>query len=290
MAKKSFFVLALLAFMYGTTLFAATGEGFIEGEDIRYTKPVRSVLFTHQVHVNQKKISCDQCHGGLFDMEALKAELKKDFNMESLNQGKYCGACHNGNKAFASDTQCARCHLRVKESDQKGASARPRAIPSYKTSVSLGEGDAAVLFNHETHTVSSRCTACHPGLFKIKKGANRVTMADHGKPKYCFACHDGKKSFSGNDCSRCHAKIPASQAQAPGPLTYAMEGAEPVQFLHKKHGSFACNECHPKSFAMKKGGSKMTMAVMYQRKSCGLCHNGKKAFQVTQCAKCHQNK
>jgi c(7)-type cytochrome triheme protein len=197
MVKKSFLILALLAFMYGTTLFAATGEGFFEGGDILYTKPVRSVLFTHQVHVNQKNISCDQCHSGLFDMEALKAEKKKNFNMESLYQGRYCGTCHNGKKAFASDTQCARCHLRVKELEKEGAAARPRAIPSYKTSVSLGAGETAVPFNHETHTESSRCTVCHPGLFKIKKGANRVTIADHANPNTVLRVMTAKSLFPG---------------------------------------------------------------------------------------------
>ncbi len=47
-----------------------------------------------------------------------------------------------------------------------------------------------------------------------------------------------------------------------------------------------CNDCHTKIFPMKKGDLKMD--DMKAGKSCGTCHNGKKAFAVTECAKCHK--
>jgi c(7)-type cytochrome triheme protein len=54
-----------------------------------------------------------------------------------------------------------------------------------------------------------------------------------------------------------------------------------------------CADCHtkPKLFEMKKGGAKVTMAAMNEGKSCGACHDGKKAFSVkapVDCVKCHQ--
>jgi c(7)-type cytochrome triheme protein len=118
-----------------------------------------------------------------------------------------------------------------------------------------------------------------------------MTLASHTNGKACFACHKKNGTAFYEECSGCHKDLlkKKSTLQGPGPLTYTMEGAGPVQFLHESHGAFACNECHPKSFAMKKGGSKMTMAGMYQGKSCGFCHDGKKAFASMQCAKCHKN-
>ncbi len=54
---------------------------------------------------------------------------------------------------------------------------------------------------------------------------------------------------------------------------------------HAKAG-LKCNDCHTKVFPMKKGDLKMD--DMKAGKSCGVCHNGKKAFAVTECAKCHK--
>lgn len=80
---------------------------------IVYDKPVRGVIFSHKTHV-EKGLACDMCHNRLFEQQAKKAQENKDFVMESLYQGKYCGACHNGSLAFASNTRCATCHIGVK--------------------------------------------------------------------------------------------------------------------------------------------------------------------------------
>jgi c(7)-type cytochrome triheme protein len=49
-----------------------------------------------------------------------------------------------------------------------------------------------------------------------------------------------------------------------------------------------CADCHskPKLFEMKKVSLKMD--DMKAGKSCGTCHDGKKAFGVSECAKCHK--
>lgn len=80
---------------------------------IVYDKPVRGVIFSHKTHV-EKGLACDMCHNRLFEQQAKRAQENKDFVMESLYQGKYCGACHNGSLAFASNTRCATCHIGVK--------------------------------------------------------------------------------------------------------------------------------------------------------------------------------
>ena len=98
---------------------AGTGvasENQKHGGDILYTKPVKSVLFSHKIHVEQKGLTCDMCHAGTFEMKALKAQGNPDFTMEALAQGKYCGACHNGTMAFSSNSRCASCHSGVKGS------------------------------------------------------------------------------------------------------------------------------------------------------------------------------
>ena len=108
--KKYIFPMLTVAFIH----LCLAGGALSSGGDIIYTEPLKAVIFSHKAHVEEKGISCGACHGGLFEMQALAAQEKEDFNMESLYEGKYCGACHTGNLAFASDTQCARCHIGVK--------------------------------------------------------------------------------------------------------------------------------------------------------------------------------
>ena len=62
------------------------------------------VFFDGKTHA-EKGLKCADCHPKLFAMKK-GAELK----MADMNAGKYCGACHNGQKAFSTASDCARCH------------------------------------------------------------------------------------------------------------------------------------------------------------------------------------
>ena len=80
-------------------------------------------------------------------------------------------------------------------------------------------------------------------------------------------------------------------AQGPGKkVEYDEKTTGKVVFDGKTHADagLKCADCHtkPKLFAMKKGSHKM--ADMKAGKSCGACHDGKKAFSVSECAKCHK--
>ena len=60
--------------------------------------------------------------------------------------------------------------------------------------------------------------------------------------------------------------------------------------LHAAKGA-KCNDCHPKTFQMKAGAAKITMAAMNKGENCGTCHDGKKAFKSSDeasCNKCHK--
>jgi len=83
--------------------------------DILYTLPVETVAFSHKTHAVDLEFKCDTCHSGIFQMKAKTVQARSDFNMKGLEAGKYCGSCHTGEKgaAFASDSQCARCHIGV---------------------------------------------------------------------------------------------------------------------------------------------------------------------------------
>lgn len=103
----------LITFAAALALTAGTALAASDGGEIVFSKPVKGVIFSHKSHVEEKKLSCDMCHTRLFEMGRTSQE-KADFVMESLYQGKYCGTCHNGTQAFASNTRCATCHIGVK--------------------------------------------------------------------------------------------------------------------------------------------------------------------------------
>lgn len=89
-------------------------ETYGPAEPIIWVKPVRSVIFDHKIHTMGAELECDSCHDELFEMEAGVAEENDDFTMASLYEGQYCGACHDGETAFASDTRCTTCHIGVR--------------------------------------------------------------------------------------------------------------------------------------------------------------------------------
>src|SRR5512135_2884661 len=91
---------------------APAEEGVEYPAEISYQATGKSVIFSHKAHVEDFGLACDECHNAIFQPKANSARENGDFNMNALYSGKYCGVCHNGDRAFASDdyTQCERCH------------------------------------------------------------------------------------------------------------------------------------------------------------------------------------
>jgi c(7)-type cytochrome triheme protein len=205
MKKLGVYLLLVFALYQISAGGAAAAEIAADREGILYTQPLDAVRFYHSTHSAKQNLSCKRCHNGLFAMEALKVQEKKYFNMDALNKGKYCGICHNGKDSFASDTQCARCHVGV-HGLEPVAKIRGKDIPAVKKIDSFGK--EKVRFNHEAHSREAKCSGCHPKLFKVKQGDNKISMADHGQKRFCFTCHDGQKAFASDDCSRCHIQMP----------------------------------------------------------------------------------
>lgn len=65
-----------------------------------------------------------------------------------------------------------------------------------------------------------------------------------------------------------------------------------VAFSHNTHVdgmNLSCTDCHDKLYLSKGQHKTVTMKQMQKGKSCGACHNGKKAFSVKDdCARCHK--
>jgi c(7)-type cytochrome triheme protein len=65
---------------------------------------MRPVIFPHWLH--RMRFNCSVCHDEVgFKMRSGADDIK----MEDINNGKYCGACHNGKFAWGPE-KCNYCH------------------------------------------------------------------------------------------------------------------------------------------------------------------------------------
>jgi len=84
------------------------------------------------------------------------------------------------------------------------------AVPGGRTVEYEGGGAGKVVFDGKSHADKGlKCGDCHPGLFQMKKGAVKITMADINAGKSCGDCHNGTKAFKAGEaanCARCHKK------------------------------------------------------------------------------------
>ena len=79
----------------------------------------------------------------------------------------------------------------------------------YERKAKVGDDVPPAVFPHKTHRMAYKCSACHEEHFKMKAGANEVSMElIREQKKSCGACHDGKTAFEANfdTCQRCHYK------------------------------------------------------------------------------------
>jgi c(7)-type cytochrome triheme protein len=88
---------------------AATAFATLGGGDILFpVSGAANVLFTHDGHAGTAKIGCKECHYAIYTNRA----NHKSVSMAEMKNGKSCGACHNGIRAFsvAPAGNCPRCH------------------------------------------------------------------------------------------------------------------------------------------------------------------------------------
>lgn len=224
----------------------------------RYTgegQDMRAVVFPHWWHRTQ--FTCKVCHIDVgFEMKAGTNDIK----MPDIFEGKWCGACHNGNIAFAA-TECDRCHsygIDVKENrnfyeitadypsngygnkiDWVKAIEQGKITP--KASIEGKEEmtilDMAVdrpvssgimpdvVYPHKAHTEVLSCDNCHPNIFEMQARATPITMMKITQGRYCGRCH-GKVSFPIEDCFRCHSKTPVVET---APSSISVPAAMPSQ-------------------------------------------------------------
>jgi len=88
--------------------------------------------------------------------------------------------------------------------------------------------------------------------------------------------------------------LTATQAAAVvggGDVAFPAKDAEKAVFSHEGHvvrAKLGCKECHPRLYLDVAKSKRASMKQMEKGQSCGACHEGKRAFALDDCAKCHQ--
>lgn len=84
--------------------------GYPPDFQLKQTGAMAPVNFSHKIHAEKAKRQCTDCHTNVFQMKVGGTTGGKPMTMVEMNQGKYCGACHNGKVAFPVATECLKCH------------------------------------------------------------------------------------------------------------------------------------------------------------------------------------
>lgn len=153
-------------------------------------------------------------------------------------------------------------------------------------------------FPHTGHTEWMACSSCHVQLFPYRRPV-KLSMDALSEGKYCGACHGPVAFPIETGCERCHPKEEMAAGEAPPALLGTtrlrrVEGdtLEPPRsvFPHWVHRArYVCATCHDQLFEMKAGKAAVSMDLISQGKSCGVCHDGKRAFSADfgACDRCH---
>jgi c(7)-type cytochrome triheme protein len=79
------------------------------GKTVEFPSPMGKVTFSGEIHA-KAGMKCADCHikPKLFEMKKGADKI----TMAAINEGKFCGACHNGTKAFSTKdpANCKKCH------------------------------------------------------------------------------------------------------------------------------------------------------------------------------------
>jgi c(7)-type cytochrome triheme protein len=198
--KKNVLISAGVSILAGSFLLVSNAaasddydvKAFGPKSQIVWEKPTK-VVFDHKTHTKQLGLACASCHDELFSMQRGIAQKTGKLSMASLAEGKFCGGCHDGKTAFASDTNCTACHM----------------VP--EDPIVWTQPVKAVVFYHKAHTeqYGLDCDSCHNDTFAMKTGtaekSHDFTMKALYKGRYCGACHDGQTAFASNTlCNTCH--------------------------------------------------------------------------------------
>lgn len=162
--------LLILALILG---FAAAGYAQDAGKPVAAAPP-QPIAFNHKQHVQDAKMSCNDCH-----------EPRGNGSTLAMPQPAKCMTCHS---SIATDKPDIQRLAQAAKNEDPIVWNRVYRVPSFVT------------FSHKTHTsAGSKCEECHGPV------AERTTIALEKDTSMgtCIACHQAKGAQA--TCDTCHA-------------------------------------------------------------------------------------
>ncbi|MDH5572361.1 MAG: hypothetical protein OEY89_11385 [Gammaproteobacteria bacterium] len=211
------------------------------------------VIYPHWIH--RIWYECRVCHDEMFPMQ----RWHKEITHKKIEEGKLCGACHNGKIAFGADKKCDNCHLAGKPE-----SARLQNVNK---------------LDHEN----------------IKQVANRIgaewnieNLPDKHMPVDKYGFIDWLVLQKEEVIKPVHSldKEFEFDVRDNNVLFVSKSKLKDVVFNHKIHSTWIeCSSCHPQVFREDLNND-VKMVRMSKGKYCGRCH-GKVSFTFSDCLRCH---
>lgn len=154
---------------------------------------------------------CKTCHGAMAVLHTVKAHAAAGCaachvpHTWAPPPREPCLACHSDKAQHNPGPPCAQCHgFRSGAAGKAPSGSAPPAITFPTDPGSPGP----VTFQHASHLArGAKCPDCHPRIFRMQKGAAKLSMADMTEGKACGTCHNGRKAFGvtdGEQCATCH--------------------------------------------------------------------------------------
>lgn len=238
--------------------FEKTLGNFVMREETKEmeAKGLAPVVYPHWYH--RLFYECKACHQDII-------QTKRGTNSITharMDEGKVCGACHNGKTAFSSTGDCKRCHVAGLPEAEKLVDIKKVDMKAVKEAADrIGS-----VFNPEAlpnKTIPlDRFGNIDWTLMREKKAFVPLKSAIDAPPK---------------------DEIRENTILFEPTMTYITK----VVFDHKTHSSqIKCAVCHPSIFKEELGANPVTMIEMSKGNFCGYCH-GKVSFKFADCNRCH---
>jgi c(7)-type cytochrome triheme protein len=210
------------------------------------------VAFDHWVH--RARYTCRVCH---VDLGFAMAQGASNVRAADNARGHFCGACHDGRKKAEDGHAIFPACAVPADPDQ----------PYCQRCHSVG---TSVKPEHAFSDLAARLPRARMGNGIDWEAAERAGLI---KPA------DFVEGVS--------LKRAAMAKQQDFALAPKLAGMPEIIFSHAKHTVWSgCEGCHPDPFGIRKGGSRISMADIFEGKYCGTCHQAV-AFPTVDCQRCH---
>jgi hypothetical protein len=192
------------------------------------------IKFSHQFHIGDVEVACEDCHTGVTESTSLSDRLMPEKDV--------CSDCHDTDD----DESCETCHYE----------------DVYEP---LVEKTASLFFSHSQHMgEEANCEACHQGLSEVDYSSEIETA--HPAMSTCYQCHNDQ-SLATNTCESCHKTtndlVPATHQRLGFMDNHKITALEADADCAMCHDNNFCESCHVSTIALDVTNSKTDFYTPY---------------------------